>query len=295
MNPQHRTTNLLLAGYYAATLPYRQWANRRRCKEGTAPLMVLFYHRIADDRANGWTHSNRLFRKQIRWLQRHCDLISLEEVQRRMRNLHNGRPAACITFDDGYAENCDQAIPLLVEENIPCTYFVSSTHVLEGKRFPHDIAAGCPGKPNSIEQLREMARSGIEIGAHTRNHADLGTVTDEKRLHDEVVVAGEELQSAIGKPVRYFAFPFGLPANLNARAFQMAFEYGYEAVCSAFGAYNFPGGDPFHLRRIHVDNMWRLRNWCTVDPRHMRRKVAFDYEATAGVPRNSGSMAPRSV
>ncbi len=272
---------LLLNGYYGATLPYRHWANRRRCANGLAPLMVLFYHRIADDRANGWTHSNQLFLKQIRWLQRHCELVSLEEAQRRMRNVENDRPTACITFDDGYAENCDQAIPLLIDENIPCTYFVSSAHVLDGKRFPHDIAVGCPGHPNTVEQLREMAKCGIEIGAHTRNHADLGPIHDEIKLYDEVVVAGEELQEAIGKSVRYFAFPFGLPGNLNARAFQIAFEYGYEAVCSAYGAYNFPGDDPFHLRRIHVDNMVRLKNWCSVDPRHLRRRLDFDYERRA--------------
>src|SRR4051812_4568147 len=153
---------LLLAGYYGATLPYRLWANRRRSAAGMAPLMVLFYHRIADDRANGWTHSNRLFRQQIRWLQKHCEIVSLEEAQRRMRNSHNNRPAACITFDDGYAENCDEAIPFLIEQKIPCTYFVSTAHVFEGKRFPHDIAAGCAGRPNTLAQIRSMANCGIE-------------------------------------------------------------------------------------------------------------------------------------
>jgi peptidoglycan/xylan/chitin deacetylase (PgdA/CDA1 family) len=274
-NPLHRA---LLSGYYAATLPYRSWANARRLQAGTAPLMVLFYHRIADDRASPWTHSNRLFRKQIAWLQRHCELISLEEVQRRMRNGFNNRLAACITFDDGYAENCDQAIPLLVKEKIPCTYFVSTEHVMEGKQFPHDAAKSCVGRPNTIDQLRWMAVSGIEIGAHTRTHADLGSITDEVKLYDEVVVAGEELQKAIRSPVRHFAFPYGLPKNLSARAFQMAFEYGYEGVCSAYGAYNFPGDDPFHVRRIHADNMLWLKNWCTIDPRHMRKRIDFEYQ-----------------
>ena len=91
-------------------------------------------------------------------------------------------------------------------------------------------------------------------------------------------MSGEELQAALGQPVRYFAFPYGMPKNLNARAFQMAFEYGYEGVCSAWGDYNFAGDDPFHIRRIHVDNMLRLRNWCTVDPRRLKPAYKFDYE-----------------
>jgi peptidoglycan/xylan/chitin deacetylase (PgdA/CDA1 family) len=228
---------------------------------------VLFYHRIADDRATPWTHSFRLFRRQIRWLKKHCDLISLEEAQKRIRRGSNDRIACSITFDDGYADNCARALPLLIAEKIPCTYFVSLRNVLKGKPFPHDLRRGVSCRPNTVAQLCWMAQQGIEIGAHTRTHADLGRVTDECKLYDEVVVAGEELQSAIGSPVRYFSFPFGLPHNLSRRAFQMAFDYGYEGVCSAYGDYNFPGDDPFHLRRIHVDNMARLKNWGTIDPR----------------------------
>jgi peptidoglycan/xylan/chitin deacetylase (PgdA/CDA1 family) len=270
----------LLTGYVLATLPYRQLANRRRAVAGKLPIMVLFYHRVADDRASPWTHSTRLFERQIRWLQKHCELISLEEAQRRIRRGRNDRLAVCITFDDGYAENCDHALPLLIREKIPCTYFVSHEHVATGKRFPHDVAIGAAGRPNTAAQLRWMASEGIEIGAHSRTHADLGRIHDDCKLYDEVVVAGEDLQSLIGRPIHYFSFPFGLPQHLNARAFQMASEYGYEGVCSAYGDYNFPGDDPFHLRRIHVDDMAQLRNWCTVDPRHIKPSHAFAYTLT---------------
>ena len=222
--------NFLLAGYYGATMPYRLWANRYRFAHGTVPIMVLFYHRIADDGTKCCTHSNRLFQQQIRWLQKHCELISLEEVQRRVRRGFNNRLAACITFDDGYAENCEQALPFLIKHQVPCTYFVSTWHVLEGRRFAHDEATGSPGLPNTVEQIRWMAGEGIDIGAHTRTHIDLGVVTDEVKLYNEVVTSGEELQNIVGKPVRYFSFPFGMPSNLNARAFEMAYEYGYEAV-----------------------------------------------------------------
>lgn len=262
--------HVLLPGYCGLTSPYRRWANRVRCAQGKAPILVLFYHRIADDRATPWTHSFRLFERQIRWLKKHCDLISLEEAQQRIRRGSNDRIAASITFDDGYADNCASALPLLIAENIPCTYFVSLRNVLKGKPFHHDLRRGASCRPNTVAELCWMAKNGIEIGAHTRTHADLGRITDECKLYDEVVVAGEELQSAVGSPVRYFSFPFGLPENLNRRAFQMAYEYGYEAVCSAYGDYNFPADDPFHLRRIHVDNMARLKNWGTVDPRKIR-------------------------
>ena len=281
--------NFLLAGYYGATMPYRLWANRYRFAYGTVPIMVLFYHRIADDGAKCCTHSNRLFQQQIRWLQKHCELISLEEVQRRVRRGFNNRLAACITFDDGYAENCEQALPFLIKHQVPCTYFVSTWHVLEGRRFAHDEATGSPGLPNTVEQIRWMAGEGIDIGAHTRTHIDLGVVTDEVKLYNEVVTSGEELQNIVGKPVRYFSFPFGMPSNLNARAFEMAYEYGYEAVCSAYGSYNFPGDDSFHIRRIHADDMWRLRNWGTIDPRRVHPKFRFEYQLPDHATRESSA------
>src|SRR5690606_21772921 len=131
---------------------------------GKLPIIVLFYHRVADDRASPWTHSVKLFQRQIRWLQKHCELISLEEAQLRIRRGRNDRLAVCITFDDGYAENCDHALPLLIKEKIPCTYFVSHEQVATGRRFPHDMAIGAAGQPNTVAELRWMASQGIEIG-----------------------------------------------------------------------------------------------------------------------------------
>ena len=51
-------------------------------------------------------------------------------------------------------------------------------------------------------------------------------------------------------------------------------------VCSAYGGYNYPGDDPFHVHRIPaVCEMLRLKNWLTADPRkiHTRR---FEYRWT---------------
>ena len=268
--------NVLLDAYRRATMPLRTRANAQRSAAAIAPILVLFYHRVADDGATPWTCTNKLFERQIRWLKTHCELISLEEAQRRIRRGRNDRIAVSITFDDGYADNCERALPLLIDEKIPCTYFVSLRNVAKGYAFPHDQKLGLKLPPNTIDQLRWLAQRGIEIGAHTRTHADLGAISDECKLYDEVVVAGEELQAAVGHPVRYFSFPYGLPQNLNPRAIQMAYEYGYEGFCSAYGDYNFPGDDPFHLRRIHVESMARLKNWATIDPRKIRPSFVLE-------------------
>ncbi len=50
-----------------------------------------------------------------------------------------------------------------------------------------------------------------------------------------------------------------------------AWREAYDGVCSAYGGYNFPGGDAFHIERIAVDDeLLRLKNWVTLDPRKLR-------------------------
>lgn len=265
----HPLKQTLVDGYYHATRPYRAlWMMRARAAR-KAPVMILFYHRIADDQPNDWTCPTQLFARQMRWIRERYDVVTLGEAQRRIRQGHD-RPAVAITFDDGYADNNNFALPLLVRERMACTYFVTLRNAQTGEPFPHDAKLGRPLRPNTLDDLRRWADAGIEIGGHTRTHPNLGAIHDLDRLHDEVVGSAQELGDAIDRPVRYFAAPFGLPQNLQPAVFEMAREAGIEAVCSAYGGYNFPGDDAFHLQRIHADDDFaRFRNWLTVDPRKL--------------------------
>jgi peptidoglycan/xylan/chitin deacetylase (PgdA/CDA1 family) len=271
------TKELALTAYYAASTPSRRRAAVRRAAEGREPVRIAFYHRIADDSPNAWTMTCRSFARQIEWLRSRFDMVSLAEAQTRIRTGCNRRPAAAITFDDGYADNLNFAIPLLLKLGIPFTYFVSTNHVLRSNAFPHDVAAGRPLPVNTLAQLRQLSASGVEIGAHTRSHADLGVPRTLKELSNEILGSKLDLESALGKPVRYFAFPYGLHENMSGDAFRVAFGAGFAGVCSAYGGYNFPDDDAFHLRRFHADNQFiRFANWMTVDPRKLRRHRDFD-------------------
>ncbi len=272
--------NLLMAPYYYGTLPFRWWSNARRNAAGLAPIIVLFYHRVADDCPNSWTISNRRFYRQIRWLRRHFPLVSLEEAQRRIASGRNDRPVVSITFDDGYADNSAFALPLLIRYRIPFTYFVSVYHVQYEEPFAHDVDTGRPQPANTLEELRALAKAGVEIGLHTRTHCNMAQVRDPHQLYDEVVTAGSDLAGFVGRPVRYFAFPYGLTHNLSRAAFQLAHKAGYLGVCSAYGGYNFPGDDPFHIQRFHADPQWcRWKNCLTIDPRKIRNIPRYEYES----------------
>ena len=263
--------------YYLATLPKRRQSSAQMQKDHKTPVMVLFYHRVANTSPNDWTISPEQFRRQISWVRERYDIVSLHDAQLRIGADDNKRPTVCITFDDGYADNCETAVPWMLDQEIPFTYFVTSNHVQSGEPFAHDVAAGNPLKPNTIEQIHEMASAGVEIGAHSRTHTDLGQLENEQMLFDEIVGSKRDLEEMLDRPVRYIAFPFGMPSNMSTAAFRIAFQAGLWGACSAYGGYNMPGDDPFHLQRIHGDPQWaRFRNWLTVDPRKLSQKRQFD-------------------
>jgi peptidoglycan/xylan/chitin deacetylase (PgdA/CDA1 family) len=271
----------LLGAYYCATLPGRRRAAVERAEKQTEPVRILFYqlfyHRIADEHPNDWTMPTVTFVEQVSWLRARFDIVTLSEAQSRIASGRNRIPTVCITFDDGYADNMRFAVPLLLKHQMPFTYFVSTDHVLRGQPFPHDVKAGQLLPPNTLDDLRELVAVGVEIGAHTRSHVDLGANLPSDQMFDEIVRCKSELESKLCTDIRYFAFPYGQHANLSAEAFGIAFGAGYDGVCSAYGGYNFPGDDPFHLRRFHADaEMVRFKNWLTIDPRKLRSQHDVD-------------------
>lgn len=277
---------MALSAYYAASQPARRRAAVDRAARQGEPVRVLFYHRVANRHPNDWTMPTATFAAQIQWLKDRFDLVSLSEAQARIAAGRNRWPTACITFDDGYSDNLSFAVPLLLKYRIPFTYFVSTDHVLRGAPFPHDVEAGQPLPPHTVTELRDLVTTGVEIGAHTCSHANLAAVSREQ-LTAEIAGSKRELETALDRGIRYFAFPYGLHENLSHDAFRVAYQAGYHGVCSAYGGYNFPGDDPFHLRRFHADpEMVRFKNWLTIDRRKLQGHVDFDpgeYKGVASV------------
>lgn len=282
---------------------YRQFTRRQRTElfarlqeAKRLPIAILFYHRIADEHPNGWTMNCRDFARQLDWLQENYDIVSLAEAQRRIQSKSCDRPSVAITFDDGYADNVEFALPELVKRAIPATYFVATDFVRTGNPFPHDVEAGVPLAPNTIEQLRHFAEEGIQIGAHTRTHPDLGTIFDREQLAEEIGGSIADLQEWLGRPIDYFAFPFGLPANTSQLAVETLIELGVKGYCTAYGALNWPSSHGLHLRRVHADpGLECLKNWLTLDKRKLRdfARLPFDENTDAASLKNRATNAAR--
>ena len=279
-----------LAARAAIASPFRRARLAKLAEQGRAPVSVLFYHRVADQYPNDWTISRDEFRRHLDYCAKHLEFVDLEEVQRRVANNESRSAAVALTFDDGYAENSDFALPLLIERQIPCTYFVTTSHVRDQVSFPHDLQYGQPLPINTSRQLREAAEGGIKIGCHTRTHIDFSQVRELRVLRREIVEAKDELQQMIGKPVRYFAFPYGLLPQLTPSAIEVVLEAGFVGFCSAFGGYNLPGRDPFHIRRFHGDPQFsRFVNWLSFDRGKLRGEPVVSYPSPADLGQQSAS------
>jgi peptidoglycan/xylan/chitin deacetylase (PgdA/CDA1 family) len=270
MRPKQQLKYSALWLYQLATARRRNRMAQEFRETGNYPVAILFYHRVSDTHPNDWTMGTRDFSLQLDWLQANFDIVTLEEAQRRIVAPLNDRPTVAITFDDGYAENVRTAIPELLRRNLPATYFVATDFMRSGAPFPHDVARGVPLEPNTIEDLRQFAAAGIELGAHTRSHANLAAIDDIDQLRDEIVGSAQQLEQWCRVPIRYFSFPYGLPLNTSQKAVDVIREAGFAGFCTAYNAWNWPGTEGFHLRRCHADpGLQSLKNRLTLDPRKL--------------------------
>ena len=99
-----------------------------------AQLIILTFHQVPrehDSISPTLPHAG-LFAEQMRWLTDCCNVLPLSEAAEQFRERRLPSRAACITFDDGYADNFDVAAPILAKAGLPATFFVTGGAVEQG-------------------------------------------------------------------------------------------------------------------------------------------------------------------
>lgn len=120
-----------------------------------AKLSTLIFHRVLakpDPLFPEEMHAER-FREVCRWLKDWFDVLPLDEALRRLKLGNLPSRACAITFDDGYADNFDVALPILREFRLPATVFVA-TGFLDGGRMWNDTV---------IEAIRRSPLPSIDL------------------------------------------------------------------------------------------------------------------------------------
>jgi len=214
------------------------------------PVPILMYHSVSDaPAASGRALSVRpaMFAAQLRYLrQQGFGGLTFGELCQRRRD---GRalPARPIvlTFDDGYADLIEEALPIMIEQGFPATVFVTTGWVRDAARY----AAGTPpGRMLSWGQVAELSSAGVEVAAHSHSHPQLDQIC-ELRLRVELADSRRLLEDRLGHSVCSLAYPYGYSSK---RVRAVARETGYLQAAVVGNGIAAAGCDPFGVPRLTI-------------------------------------------
>ncbi|MBI4718933.1 MAG: polysaccharide deacetylase family protein [Planctomycetes bacterium] len=215
------------------------------------PLAILTYHSL-DDSGSVVSVSPGAFAAQMGAVAE-CGFrgVTLSEaVEHRLA--HGDWPAQrlVITFDDGFANTHEVALPVLARRGFAATVFLITGHV--GGR--NDWSAPPPGlgtRPMMTwAQVAELAQKGIEIGGHSHTHPDMRRISDAQVEH-ELAICKAEIHEQLGYEARTFAYPYGSRSERVAEAAGRQFAAACTAVLKRVQAEplaQLPRVDAYYLR-----------------------------------------------
>lgn len=211
-------------------------------------IPLLMYHSL-DDSGSPISLAPARFAHQMAWLHargyRALPLGAVVDLLRR------GAPlpprTVVLTFDDGFRNLYEAAFPLLARYGFAATIFLVADFC--------GATNGWPGQPAIIPrlplldwpQIREMARHGIEFGAHTATHPRLDRLPPAE-AEREIVGAKARLEMALGAPITLFAYPYGWSDPPSAALVRRT----YRGACTTRLGLVGTASDPLALDRIEV-------------------------------------------
>jgi peptidoglycan/xylan/chitin deacetylase (PgdA/CDA1 family) len=235
--------------------------------------VVVAFHRVqhGTDVADSLTVDPRTFETFCRFFRRHFRVVPLPELVRGLEAGRTPRRELAITFDDGYRDNFENAVPILETLSLPATFFLVSGWVGSDVVPFWDLKIGVRHPWMTWSQVQTLHRKGFDIGAHTRTHVDLGLISP-CTAREEIAGARADLEAQIGATVESFAYPFGGRDHMSEANREIVRAAGFRCCCSGFGGTITSGTDPFHLPRIPIST-WH------VSPHHFGLDVALGRSA----------------
>lgn len=193
----------------------RALARLRRLAHAPPGLYALCYHRVPERHRAG-------FSAQIAYLQRHGRFVGADEA---VTLLETGAATAgrhfLVTFDDGYADTVEVALPVLRAAGVPAILFLVSDWLDAPPANP-------PGPYADRAMVAAWLAAGMAVGSHGCSHARIATLGD-AAAEREIAGSREVLAAATGVPIRHFACPWGVAARdyLPSRDPDLARASGY--------------------------------------------------------------------
>jgi peptidoglycan/xylan/chitin deacetylase (PgdA/CDA1 family) len=226
---------------------------------------ILTYHSL-DNSGSVISMPPAQFRRHMQWLaESDVRVCRLEDVVRDARQADIGAAggdAVALTFDDGFANFADVALPVLRDHGFPATVFVVTSRVGLDNAWSGQHDAEIPVLPlMSWQVLGDMEKNGVTIGAHTRTHPHLTQLTA-PQITDEILGSADDIATQLGTRPNTFAYPYGdVDATVRAVA-----ERGFAVACTTqlgtLGARTVPTLTP-RLDTYYFQQPGQLEAWGT--------------------------------
>lgn len=203
---------------------------------GRNHVRVLCYHDVPD---RDWFHGH------MRALaDRGYTVLSLERFTAWLHGTAEVvPPAVLITFDGGYRDQRDNAVPVLHACCFPAVFF-PITQALEEEAGSGEQDAASLGR----RDLAELVDAGHAVGSHTHTHPDL-TVLSPAEVSKEIATSKGFLEDLLGRPVTAFCYPYG---DHNVAVRELVRAAGFETAFTVDLGGVLQGDDAYALKRLCV-------------------------------------------
>lgn len=222
-------------------------------------ITILAYHSISDEYQDELSISPRMFSEQMDWLYSHSiQVVSLETALEKLVNKSDLRRCLVITFDDGYADVMENAIPILDKYKFPATIFMVTGKIGQKSDWHHFS----PSRYLlSLADLRELFRRGYSIGSHSHSHADLPSLSSSELEH-ELLSSRKFLEYELGIINFLFSYPYG---NFGEREVQALIKSEYLCACASGGLGNVGyKTDFFRLDRPEIHRRHTMKQFAVI-------------------------------
>jgi peptidoglycan/xylan/chitin deacetylase (PgdA/CDA1 family) len=123
-----------------------------------ARLTVLIYHRVlaAPDPLQPDVLDAAAFDAQLKLLRGCFQVMPLTQAVEGLKDGKLPARSACITFDDGYADNLTQALPILQQNHLTATFFIATDYLDGGRMFNDTVIEAVRRAPAGEHDLRDL-------------------------------------------------------------------------------------------------------------------------------------------
>lgn len=175
-----------------------------------------------------------------------------------------------VTFDDGYRNVLQNALPVLRENDFTATNYFVARQLDGGNVWDAEIGIA-HSDLMSADELRDWAAAGMEVGSHTLDHPSLPKLSPELADY-QIRQAKLELEQVLGAEVTAFCYPYG---DETHEVRQMVHNAGYTNATTTQGGLANSNDDLYGLPRVTVarsTNILRFLQKCLTRLEEKRRK-----------------------